>query len=134
MGWIFEEDVTPKEAVEFANEGGEDAIRHFTENSLNNKEVMLALCEAGYSSPVNRNASAELMRDYDFVSTLALSNQGYKYGLEEISKRISQDMKNQVGAALDYVPPAPLTPYDGDAYKLLQALEAIPGKTTRNRI
>lgn len=98
--WHFEEDVTPSEAVEFANEGGLEAIRHFTDNSLNSKEVILALCDAGFSTEAILCASPQLMADFNVVSELVEYASGY--GLKQIYDKTTQDIRNQLGPALKF--------------------------------
>lgn len=92
--WIFDEekDMTNKEVVDFAKEGGDDAIRHFPEHILNNKDNMLALIKGGFGYLALTYCSDKLKKDMSFLKEAAHS---FHYlSQNEFFSKINPELKN----------------------------------------
>jgi hypothetical protein len=71
--WLFDEEksMTNKEVVDFAKEGGDDAISHFPQHILDNKDNMLALVKNGFNYLALTYCSDVLKKDMDFLKQTA---------------------------------------------------------------
>lgn len=92
--WIFDEEksMTNKEVVDFAKEGGDDAIRHFPKHILNNADNMVALVKNGFSYLALTYCSGDLKKDMDFLKQAA-SDYHYVFQ-DEFFDKIDSTLKN----------------------------------------
>jgi len=92
--WLFDEEasMTNKEVVDFAKEGGDDAIRHFPKHILNNSDNMLALIKNGFGYLALTYCSDDLKKDIDFLKQAA-SDYNYLFQ-DEFFNKIDPKLKN----------------------------------------
>ena len=92
--WIFDEEksMTNKEVVDFAKDGGDDAIRHFPKHILNNADNMLALIKNGFGYLALTYCSKDLKKDMDFLKQAA-SDYHYVFQ-DEFFNKIDPVLKN----------------------------------------
>lgn len=92
--WIFDEEksMTNDEVISFVKEGGDDAIRHFPEHILDNKDNMLALIKNGFGYLALTYCSKDLKQDMDFLRQAASD---YHYFFQdEFFHKIDPALKN----------------------------------------
>lgn len=90
--WIFDNDIeiSPKEAVDYVNEGGLDALKAFPDMTFENRDVILALSDAGYFDWAVEFCSDKLLGDVVFVKELA--HYAKSFNKDHLLERLSEEI------------------------------------------
>lgn len=90
--WLFDDrEMTEKELLEFANDGGSEAVRHFPDIVLASKSNMLVLVKNGYANFALAYCSEDLKKDVGFLKEVA---QAYHYTSQDsFFKHVDKDMQ-----------------------------------------
>jgi hypothetical protein len=90
--WTFDNDadISAKEAVDYVNEGGLEALKAFPDVTFEKRDVILALSDAGYFDWAVEFCSEKLLTDVEFVKELA--HYAKSFNKDHLLERLSDEL------------------------------------------